>query len=382
MNNRFTYRRARFILGVVLSEVLFLLLIGALLFWLVPSEPRLVVQRTEWQWILWCSMVIGLIYYIGLWRRQRALSNFSESKMAIRMAPGISTGRHILRFLLWRWAIACLILAMINPRFGKKEVEVRYSGVDLMICLDVSNSMLAEDMRPNRLERAKRAISQVLDGLNGDRVGLIIFAGDAYVQLPITTDYSAAEMFLGSVRPSLVPTQGTAIGRAIELGLESFGANTEGSRSIIIITDGENHEDDALIAAQRAKESGVTVHTIGMGAPEGAPIPIYERGISRGFKKDKEGNTVISRLNESMLEQLSASGDGIFVRASDSNVGLTAILDEIESMQDNEYGTEQYADYEDRFQIFLLMGIILLLFDLVIPMKKSLFWNPEMKPAS
>jgi Ca-activated chloride channel homolog len=276
----------------------------------------------------------------------------------------------VLHYLLWRWAIAFLILALMNPRFGKKEVEVRYSGIDLMICLDVSNSMLAEDISPNRLLRARRAISQLLDKLHGDRIGLIVFAGDAYVQLPITTDYEAAEMFLSSVSADMVPTQGTAIGKAIYLALNSFGTDNTGSRSIIVITDGENHEDDAVTAATQAYEQGVIVHTIGMGSVEGAPLPIYDRGIKRGFKKDKEGNTVMSKLNEDMLTQVGSAGGGIFVRATNADVGLDLIVDEIEAMTENEFGTEKYADHEDRFQIFLLAGLVMLCLDVLLSYHK------------
>lgn len=356
---------------VLASEVLFFILLAVFFLWLVPSIPSLTVQHSDWVWYLIGTSFLSLFFITSMKRKAIALSRFIDQGLEAKMAPEISTGRHILHFILWRWAVAFIIMALINPRFGKKEVEVKYSGIDLMICLDVSNSMLAEDMTPNRLIKSKRAISQLLKELHGDRVGLIVFAGDAYVQLPITTDYSAAEMFLSSITTDMVPTQGTAIGKAIELAVESFSANSEGSRSIIIITDGENHEDDAAQAAAAALEQGVTVHTIGMGSAEGAPLPLVQRGRKLGFKKDKEGNTVISKLNKSMLEQVSAAGEGVFVRSTNSDTGLGVILDEIEAMTENEFGKEEYADYEDRFQLFLLLGAILILIESLLPYRRS-----------
>jgi Ca-activated chloride channel family protein len=356
---------------VFLSELLFFIACGILFLWLIPSIQSFNVQRMEWIWILLGSSVLSTLFIWSLKRKSRALERFRDQNLAKTVAPEISTGRHIAHFILWRWAIAMIILAIMNPRFGKKEVEVKYSGIDIIICLDVSNSMLADDITPSRLVKSKRAISQLLKQLHGDRVGLIVFAGDAYVQLPITTDYSAAEMFLKGINTEMVPTQGTAIGRSIDLAIESFSENSEGSRSIIIITDGENHEDDAIEAAKRAVEQGITVHTIGMGSPEGAPIPMVQGRRIIGYKKDKSGETVISKLNEKMLIDVATAGDGVFVRANNSGAGLGAILDEIEGMTDNEFGIEQYADFEDRFQIFLLIAAALILIESLLPYRRS-----------
>ena len=366
MKRDYTYRLGFASLVVLLSELLFWGLLALLYLYLIPNIPALSLERYEYFPVLAGSSILGLLFLAHLRSRKKAMERLVQPKLSTGVLPGLSTGRQVLHYLLWRWAIAFLILALMNPRFGKKEVEVRYSGIDLMICLDVSNSMLAEDISPNRLLRARRAISQLLDKLHGDRIGLIVFAGDAYVQLPITTDYEAAEMFLSSVSADMVPTQGTAIGKAIYLALNSFGTDNTGSRSIIVITDGENHEDDAVTAATQAYEQGVIVHTIGMGSVEGAPLPIYDRGIKRGFKKDKEGNTVMSKLNEDMLTQVGSAGGGIFVRATNADVGLDLIVDEIEAMTENEFGTEKYADHEDRFQIFLLAGLVMLCLDVLL----------------
>jgi len=370
LKRNYTYRLGFASLVVFLSELLFWALIALLFWYLIPNIKNLSLERYEYFPILASTSVLAILFLLHLKARKRAMERMVDPALSAGALPGLSTGRQVLHFLLWRWALAFLVLALMNPRFGKKEVEVRYSGIDLMICLDVSNSMLAEDISPNRLLRARRAISQLLDKLHGDRIGLIVFAGDAYVQLPITTDYEAAEMFLSSVSAEMVPTQGTAIGKAIYLALNSFGDDNIGSRSIIIITDGENHEDDAVVAANQAHQQGVIVHTIGMGSEEGAPLPLYDRGVKRGFKKDKDGTTIISRLNEDMLTQVSVAGGGVFVRASNADVGLDIIIDEIEKMTKNEFGTEKYADHEDRFQIFLLAALVLLCLDVLLSYKK------------
>jgi Ca-activated chloride channel family protein len=366
-----TYSIRTAFIWVLISELVFLIAVAVNFLWVIPSIPNFNVQRMDWLPILLATVLLSVLFLWSLRRKARAMEAYRDHPLGERVAPGISTGRHVLHFILWRWAIAFILLAIMNPRFGKKEVEVKYSGVDIIICLDVSNSMLADDLTPSRLVKSKRAISQLLKELHGDRVGLIVFAGDAYVQLPITTDYSAAEMFLKGVNTDMVPTQGTAIGTAIDLAVESFSESSEGSRSIIVITDGENHEDDAMMAAQRAQTQGVTVHTIGMGSPEGAPIPVVQGRRVIGYKKDKAGETVISKLNEEMLIQVANAGNGVFVRATNAGTGLGAILDEIEAMTDNEFGTEQYADYEDRFQVFLLIAAILILIESLLPYRRS-----------
>jgi len=237
--------------------------------------------------------------------------------------------------------------------------------------LDVSNSMLAEDIKPNRLERAKMAISNLIDRLQGDRIGIVVFAGNAYKQLPLTTDYSAAKLFLSAVDTKIIPTQGTAIGEAINMAVQSFD-DKQHNKAIVVITDGENHEDDAVGAAKNAVEKGIKVFTIGMGLPEGSPIPLYDRnGNKLGFKKDRSGKTVITKLNEDMLRQIAAAGNGSYVRAGNASTGLSKVLDDINKIQKKEIETRQFTDYEDRFQIFLALALILMLVELLITNRKS-----------
>ncbi len=375
MSNLHTYNTKKTGRAVLIVEVIFWALMALIYFWVLPSVSGLKLQREQLWWGLVICTLLSFLFYAGIVLRRKALERFGDSRSVSHMVPELSTAKQILKFFLWRFGLAFIVFGLINPRYGKKLAEVKYQGIDLMICLDVSNSMLAEDLKPNRLRKAKRAISQLLGDLHGDRIGLIVFGGDAYVQLPITTDYAAANMFLSSVDNTMVPVQGTAIGAAINLAVESFDDEQIDKKSIIIISDGENHEDDAITAAEQAIKEGCTVHTIGMGSEEGAPLPIYVNRVKQGFKKDKEGNTVISKLNEVMLRQVAEAGDGIFVRATNAETGLNVLLDEIEAMGDNDYGTEEYADYEDRFQVFLIIGILLLVVEFLIPEKKSRWAN-------
>jgi len=245
------------------------------------------------------------------------------------------------------------------------------------LLLDVSNSMLAQDIQPNRLSASKQAISKLIDKLKGDRLGIVVFAGHAYTQLPITTDYAAAKMFLNTISPDMLPTQGTAINEAVILGAQSFGESKH-NKAIVIITDGENHEGDALKAVEEAVEKGITVYTIGMGLPEGGPIPVYENGALTDYKKDREGNIITTKLNEPMLQQIAAAGKGTYVRANNSQAGLNKIFEEIDQLEESEFETKTFSDYEDRFQYFLGFTIILLLIEFIIVERKSK-WSDRIK---
>jgi Ca-activated chloride channel family protein len=266
---------------------------------------------------------------------------------------------------------ALLIIGIANPQTGSKLVEGERKGIDIMIALDVSNSMLAEDIQPNRLERAKQAISKLIDKLGNDRIGIIVFAGNAYMQLPITTDYAAAKMFLSTITTRIVPTQGTAIGEAIDMAIGSFDDETH-SRAIIIITDGENHEDEPVKSAENAAEQGIYVYTIGMGLLEGAPIPEYNKYNRRiGYKKDRQGSTVVTKLNEAMLQQIASAGNGVYVRANNTQSGLKTVFDEINSLEKTKFESKIFSDYENRFQYFIALSLIFIVLELFIFERKS-----------
>jgi len=231
--------------------------------------------------------------------------------------------------------------------------------------------MMAEDIQPNRLERAKRAISRLTERLTNDKIGLIVFAGDAYTQVPITTDYTSAKLFLSSINTAVVPKQGTAIGSAIGLGMKSFTPETESSKAIIIITDGENHEDDAIEMAKLANEEDIIVHTIGMGLPQGGPIPVVNANGQKDFRKDKKGEVVVTKLDEKMLQEIAVAGGGKYVRANNTEVGINAIFDEINKMQKTELESRVYSDYNDQFYYFIAVALALLLLEFLLMERKN-----------
>lgn len=315
-------------------------------------------------------LFIIIYWLVNIWRK-RALKNYGDISVIQHLFPDVSKAKRFWKFVLFSFAFALLIVGIVNPQVGTKLEEVKRKGADLMICLDISNSMKAEDLQPNRLEKAKQAISKLLDKLEGDRIGIIVFAGQAYVQLPITTDYSAAKLFLESINTDLIPTQGTDIGAAISLAVESFGKDEGKNKAIVIITDGEDHEDGAVKAAEAAAEKGIAIHTIGMGSVEGAPIPIYRGTVREGFRKDKEGNTVVTKLNEQALQEISSAANGIFVRASNSDAGLNNVLEAINKLEKKQFDSKMYSDYEDRFQWFISAALLLLLIETFLTERKS-----------
>ncbi len=320
-----------------------------------------------------------LVLFWVLIRRgyRKELSKLGEPRLIHRLMPEVSIARKNWKFALLMGAMTTLFIALANPQLGSKIEKVQRKGIDMIIAVDISNSMLAEDIKPNRLSRAKRAISKLVDKLQGDRIGLIVFAGEAYTQLPITTDYSAAKMFLSSVSTDYISTQGTSIANAIELGRATFKEMSEDvqagkrNRAIVIITDGEDQEEGALEQAKEAAKEGIIIYTIGMGTEKGGPIPLYRGGRMTGYKKDREGHTVITRLNQIELQKIASAGNGLFVRANNSKVGLNKILDEISRLDKTEIESQTFKDYESHFQIFAFLAILFLIIDLLLSERKG-----------
>jgi Ca-activated chloride channel homolog len=321
----------------------------------------------------WGLLIIPILTLLFIWSRilrKRAIRKFGNEETLKLLMPSVSGPRPVVKFIILQLAIVSIIIGIARPQFGSKLKKTKREGIELFIALDVSNSMLAEDIKPNRLDRAIRAITRLTDRLKDDKIGLIVFAGDAYIQLPLTTDYNSAKLFLSSVTPDMVPKPGTAIGSAIDLAVKSFTPDTKSSKAIVIITDGENHEDDPVAAAKAANEKGVVVHSIGMGLPQGVPIPLVANGQS-DYRKDKDGKVVITKLDEQMLQQISAAGKGIYVRANNAQVGLDNILDEINAMQKSEMEARTFSEYEDQFQYFFALGLILMMLELLILERKN-----------
>jgi Ca-activated chloride channel family protein len=326
----------------------------------------------EYLYALAALPVIAILFFLMQGWKKRARKRLGDSQLVDQLTEGRSKSKPVFKIIFSLTGLAFIILACANPQIGTRLEEVKREGVDIIIALDVSNSMRAEDIRPNRLERSKQAISRLIDKLENDRIGMIVFAGQAYVQLPITSDFAAAKLFLSTIETDMVPTQGTCIGCAIDLAGESFVGNDNKHKALVIITDGENHEEDAVESAKKANEKGIVIHTIGMGSPDGAPIPINRNGM-HDYLKDKEGNTVITKLDPLTLERVAAEGKGVFIQATNSDDGLSSILNQINKMEKKSFGTKQFTGFEDRFQYFLAAGLLLLLFEYSLTEKRSKF---------
>jgi Ca-activated chloride channel family protein len=332
-------------------------------------------EHIEYLWALAVIPLMIVIFIIIMSVKKKRLQKLGEFSLILSMMPDVSLSKQLVKFVFYSTALFFLILGIANLQTGSKMQEVKREGSDIMICLDVSNSMLAEDLKPNRLERAKQAIEKMIDKLEGDRLGIIVFAGEAYTQLPITTDYSSAKLFLNAITPNMVPTQGTAIGTAIDKAMESFGTDEGKNKAIVIITDGENHEDDAIKKAEEVAKKDIVIHTIGIGSDAGVPIPVYHNGVPSGYRKDKEGNTVVTKLNEKLLEDIAGAANGVYVKASNADVGLGAVLEKIAELDKKQIESKRYTDYEDQFQWFIGASLVFLLIEFLTGERVSRWWR-------
>ncbi|MFN8153333.1 MAG: VWA domain-containing protein [Bacteroidia bacterium] len=329
------------------------------------------LDHPQMVWLFALVPVLMVLYILLKRWKKAALLNFGDPVLVRRLFPEVSLSRPGIKFFLIISSVVLLIAGICGPLIGSRLEEVKRKGADIIVALDVSNSMLAEDIKPNRLERSKQALSRLIDRLEGDRIGIIVFGGEAYVQLPLTTDYNAAKMFIGSISTEMVPTQGTAIGAAINLARESFTDTTRKHSAIVIITDGENHEDDAVEAAKGAAESGVKVFTIGMGSADGAPIPVYNNGAVVGFRQDNGGKTVVTKLDPQMLTEIADAGNGRFIRATTSDDGISLVLKELNALDKKEFKAKMYTDYENQFQYFIAVALLLMLIEFLLGEMKS-----------
>ena len=298
--------------------------------------------------------------------RRRRIRKFGDENLVNSLMPSYAKAKVWVRLVMFSLGFFFFVIGLSRPQIGAKLKEHETRGAEIMIVLDVSNSMLAEDYSPNRLDRAKLAISRLVDKLKEDRIGLIVFAGNSFVQLPITTDYVSAKMFLNSISTESVPVQGTAIGDAINTAMRSFSAQSEKSRAIVVITDGENHEDDPVAAAEQAAAMGVRVFTIGVGSPEGKPIP-----MDGELLKDKNGDIVVTRLDESVLQDVARAGNGVYVRAGNTEFGLNPIIADIRKMEDEKYSSIVFEEYDEQFMYFLAFAFVLFVVEMLIGDRKS-----------
>lgn len=342
----------------------------------------MIFQHPKLLYLLILIPIFLVVWLLMRRKRNRQLARFADRSMFGRLLPDGSKRRPFFKMLLILVGLGLLIVALANPQVGSKMVKGERLGSDVAICLDISNSMMAEDIQPNRLERSKRAVNSLLNELGGDRVSLIVFAGSSYIQMPLTSDYSAMKLFLDQVDCSLISAQGTAIGDAIDKAMESFGYGDpdrewikNGSRAIVVISDGENHEDDAESAARKAAGEGVVVCTVGMGLPEGVPIPEYSRGRRVGYKHDRDGNTVTTMLNEQMLADIANVGKGVYVRGGNINVGMHDIVKEIQELEKANYGEAMFSEYESRYMYPLAGALVCLLLEVLVFERRNKKFN-------
>jgi len=315
----------------------------------------------QYLWLLLLIPLLPAAFALGRIVRTSRIRRLGDEALVKELMPSVSKSKDWARMVLFTIGFAAFVIGLCRPQIGAKLSEHKTRGAEVMIALDVSNSMLAEDYSPNRLERAKLAISRITDRLKEDRIGLIIFAGTSFVQLPITADYVSAKMFLSTISTGSVPVQGTAIGDAIQTAIRSFSLESEKSRAIIVISDGENHEDDAVAAAANAKESGISVYTIGVGSPEGQPIP-----MDGNLLKDKDGQIVVTKLNEDALRSIAEAGGGAYIRAGNDEFGLNPILDDIEAMEAEEFNSIVFEEYNEQFMYFFAIAFVLFAIDMLL----------------
>jgi len=333
-------------------------------------------SNPEYLTLLISIPVLLLLLWAGKKRQQKRLKLYGNPELLSELTPDVSRRRPVFKAILQLTAIVFCILMIAGPQFGSKKDKTTRKGAELMIALDVSNSMLAEDIIPSRLEKSKQVISKLVDKLNNDKIGLVIFAGDAFTQLPITSDYVSAKVFLSSLSPDLIKTQGTAIGSAIDLCARSFGPKGNAERAIIVITDGENFEDDAISSAKAAKKEGIKVHVVGMGAIQGSPIPT---GSGSDFRKDKQGNVIVTKLNEQMCQEIAAAGNGVYVRSDNANSALRVLNKELDKMTKADINSSVYSEYDEQFQALAWIVLILLLVDVfILERKNKLFRNVKL----
>ena len=331
------------------------------------------IQFEEKIWF-WALLIIPLIIVgflaLQFWKR-KTQKKFANSALLKQLSPNKSTFKPVLKVIVLCLAFACFIVALVNPKMGTKLESVKREGLDIVFAVDVSKSMLAEDMAPNRLDKAKQLVTQVINSLASDRVGIIAYAGKAFPQLPITTDYGSAKLFLQSMNTDMLSSQGTAINEAIKLSTTYYDENLDTNRVLIIISDGEDHTEASLAIAEEASSQGIKIFTVGVGDTKGGPIPLKQNGVLQGYKKDKNGETVITKLDEETLINIAQAANGFYINGTSTQKVVDKIKTELDKLDRSELESQQFADFEDQFQWFLGFGLLFVLIDLLLLDRKT-----------
>ena len=322
--------------------------------------------QAQYLFLIFLIPVFFVIQAVLLRLRRRKIRKFGDEKLVEQLMPSYSKSKVWVRLTLFSIGFFFFAIGLSRPQIGARLKEQEIKGAEIIIAIDVSNSMLAEDYSPNRLDRAKLAVSRLVDKLRDDRIGLVIFAGTSFVQLPVTTDYVSAKMFLNTIDTGSIPIQGTAMGDAITTCIRSFSQQSDKSRAIILITDGENHEDDPVAAAKQAAEMGIKVFTIGVGSPEGKPIP-----MNGELLKDKDGEIVVSRLDEEVLKEVAQAGNGAYVRAGNSEFGLNPIIEDLKKLEDEKYNSIVFEEFDEQFMYFLAIALFFFVLEMLVGDRRS-----------
>ena len=317
-------------------------------------------------WLLLAIPFIVLLYAMLMFWKKRTQRKFADKELLKKLSPNKSTSKGILKVLMLSLSVACFVIALVNPKIGTKLETVKREGVDVVFAVDVSKSMLAEDIAPNRLEKSKQLVTQIINNLASDRVGIIAYAGSAFPQLPITTDYAAAKMFLQSMTTDMISSQGTAINEAIELATTYYNDQDQTNRVLFILSDGEDHQGEIENIAEKAAEQGIEIYTIGVGTTKGGPIPIKRNGIVQSYKKDQSGETVITRLNEETLKEIAEVAEGEYLKGNVTREVTEKVTEILQDMEKKEFESKQVADFKDQFQWFLGLGLLFLLLDILL----------------
>lgn len=329
------------------------------------------LEEKIWFWLMLVIPALVILFAILQIWKVKTQKNFANKKLLNKLSPNKSFFKSVLKLLVLCLAFASFVIALVNPKIGTKLETVKRQGVDIVFAIDVSKSMLAEDIAPNRLEKSKQLVTQIINNLASDRIGIIAYAGKAFPQLPITTDYAAAKMFLQSMNTDMLSSQGTAINEAIELSRTFYDDEEQTNRVLIIISDGEDHSEAAVDIAETASEEGIKIFTIGVGSAKGAPIPIKRNNIVLNYKKDNEGETVITKLNEDTLINIAQEANGQYINGGNTNDVVETIRDILNKMDKKEFEAKQFSEYKDQFQWFLALGIILLFIDIFLLERKT-----------
>ena len=374
-NKKYHLHKSSAIFTIVAIELIFWLIFYIGIEYLTINVKEFRFQHPTFLWTFLIIPIINVVWWTNRSWKNKALHKYASNLVINNIHNGFSNSRSILKFILFRIAIGLLIISLSNPQYGENERTIESKGIDIMIALDISKSMLAEDITPgyNRLKIAKIGINKLLDKLQGDHVGIVVFAGEAYKQLPITPDYFVAKLFVKTIETQMISSQGTDIGNAINQCLTSFDFKRETNKAIVILSDGEDHEEQAIEAAKIAADSGVVTCTIGMGTNKGVPIPIFKGERKIGNVKDKNNETVLTTLNEENLINIANAGGGTYTRANGLDLQLKKIMEKISKIEKSTLKKERYSTYDDQFQWFLIPGLALLIFNLLISEKRGNF---------